>query len=912
MKRIGFIFLCVQICAAWTWAAADVPAAWRTVFEKMDSWGLPDVSAAQFVLIEDDMEFRFEGIKPGYSHRNAPAWLFPANTDADGHVHPAKIIVDGSRIIRVYPKDESPFSKSAKRKDIPNIVPTKTYLCSTWEAADPLKELTRAAGLLQDFRFYDRKELIHGQTDSTARILLLAYQLWRQGKTEGLADVFAELSIWQEKNDVGNAALNLVADGAYDTALRAYYDTGDRAAFLKELEHVLGMYGKQWRLAPAVELLRERMSAQLNPDELPIIATKVLSPEEGEWARQMLVTRETHRDKFYFSHPVVWMLPSLWEDFPPEVPDVEWNVMKQGIHAIPFLLSLLDDEQLTTLDYGRVKERRYADSISWVRLSEKKGKTETKWIYQSLARPATRGELAEAWLLRLLPEKVAGKSLDRDIGNLKSMAASFYEQYADQPMDAWIPMLITDDRYRYSVSIVDIILSWAAAQRQPALEEWIWEGGDIWKEPHRDKLDVLLKYARLRGAEALPMIQAAYDSVPDEELPNDYQRQQRDARVRMLSNFLATPFLTDESCSPSEIVKTIQHEESALWQTAPFQCLLDAVLMYAAGEENTDDAIDVIHHLSQDAFAKYGTPMNLAGNLELWSRLIADDRTDSRGRVLSEVVLVLNEQLFADSSQYTGEYNKWSYPNPSAQRAAGLLQQYGRDARYWLQERVRLRLDGVPETELPHYEDIPELAKDESLVAGVETALSGAVSSEQLQSALMDWRPEERMVLPELLCKNPKLNAALYACANHLGSMQLDALPDMWRDRLQKWAGKAPDAALLQELRACMEYLARNGLHVRMDLVYQQNFEGWSLSATSIPLREGFAVDGYGGIVLGDNLYAEAFWPLGNTDISGAAPFYHERFNNAMSDFLNEAQLASCRKSVYLQTRGWKHEVWDD
>lgn len=252
-----------------------------------------------------------------------------------------------------------------------------------------------------------------------------------------------------------------------------------------------------------------------------------------------------------------------------------------------------------------------------------------------------------------------------------------------------------------------------------------------------------------------------------------------------------------------------------------------------------------------------------------WESLISDDR-EVGTRIqeqISDVYLKLNERLFAIPIELRGDWrNEWEKTSRGAEwKADRLIETYGASGREWLRARVRQRLAGTPEAELPPYPDAgPPNAKMGSVL---RERFMGVECRDAAAKAMAGLALPERVALSEWLRQEPEINAKLVELANRIEHVEVTGDVGDWGERFRLWEGELPTPELLMEMNRCVEKQTQDGKSASCLLLLRADFGGCKLivkDQTSAPELMVYTPPppllGWVGAVCGPDLFASARW----------------------------------------------------
>ena len=252
--------------------------------------------------------------------------------------------------------------------------------------------------------------------------------------------------------------------------------------------------------------------------------------------------------------------------------------------------------------------------------------------------------------------------------------------------------------------------------------------------------------------------------------------------------------------------------------------------------------------------------------------------------------------------------------------AQRFMKVHGVRGREWLRERVRRRLAGTPEAELPPFPaaEATSAAQDVTNLRGRFTAVT---NREAAAAVTAELKLDDRAALKDLLRQDGELNARLLPLANRIEHVTIAGDLGEWNRSMSAWEGRLPTPALLREMRCCTEDTARAGLSVTCKLSRKADFGGCELILDTQPIQPHCAkpgeklpsIVGLGGLVCAPGLYGAAVWRTAPppTDeeckwwaLETSDAFDLRNFDQALEKFFDPAIPASEEALVVFQTKG--------
>jgi hypothetical protein len=957
MNNAGPLLVCCWLALAATFAtAADSPPQvddYHEIFAQFAALGLPDVAKATYVKVECAQSLYVEDPLP-YDHESSGnAWMLSETCDAEGQPTKGTFSINGGVVIELARGDKWPGRQpQADPRAAPSSEPPAPV--STWRKANLRRDIKLAMRFLKSLS-RERFPEIRLDAHVRGRLLLLAFDLHQRGDTADANALLDELfKHVKSRQQVIVDALNMVADAQYENRYRRFRTDYDWVAYRDGVQALLEAYPR-WRMEPVMRLLLGRIEERLaQPSPVPV-ATEDMTEADLALASRMMDLRAIRSCPARYGEQapkLFWLVPASWRSaLTPIVDDVELEVRSRGLKSIPFLLALTKDESLTAVDIASIRSEGYGPmarmQMNHESLLDKKS---ILAAFESLSRPATRGEVARRWLTDMVPVPRHGREELLSVGSVRA----FYGKHHRDSDEALAVLCLPKGYGEMDASAVDFLLK--AAQRGPVLplEQYLLSKS---LEPRHDNEALLVGYLAIRGVDASSMIEPAvarmltsaenyvvpkgYEFYSAEDKGNFILRNQNSLRLAA-KRLKGIPYnrsteellglITGGGEGNGDLVRKM------LLAKLGHMPLPEAIgiLLQQAVVNTQPHARAVINEFGRQLVGKtfVRSDLNPQDHAEAWRTLIIDDRaTDGvHAETVSDKYLTLNELLFSSENQETGQddgFRWYGHPGKSTP-AAKLVAEYGDKAREWLRERVRLRLTGTPEEALPRY------PSEESLDAAARAILKNKFavvdSPDEAVKVIEGLSIYERVALPDLLGRDPTLNAKLSAIANRItkvtvanGENGFRAKVQQWK--LTRWQGRGFSIELLNSLQAYCTERAKAGQPVVCILSRKRDFGGCEISFCSedlpMSVSEGqgrsqrkssatsSSITGLSGLACARDLYASAFWrtappPRGEED-GGAemsAPEVQATFQRAIDTLCSGNTVASEEAFVVFRTQG--------
>ena len=931
-------------------AGQPVPEDWREVFARFDGYGLPDVSTADYVYVRACWEPRIEDPLPGEWGASGNAWRVAEVRDDQGRPLRITVVVEGSRVFDVADREAIKTQSAEQNASLALPVQEEIVGSGSWREGNTGRDAQKGAQFIESLKWEGDPVWLHRYP---GRLFLLAYALWQRGDAMNatiLLEALARRAGGAE--DAAREAMNLVANGEYENLYWAFRKGHDWAAYRDGIRRLLEKYPEGWTWTPAIGHLLEKVEARVaDAVALPAGAAEWSEIDRAQAAAMAGLRVVRGGDDVYDDPPVLWIAPSGWRAQVTEPLDAEMAVRVRGLQAVPFLLALLEgDEMLTEADRVEVgKAGPYRIRLDPQALMASPSIMQRAAMaqngYDLLERPATRGELAQRWLRELMPEWVMGGDGGRLAkSELARKVRDFYDQFGAASEAEWAVLSLPG---RYSFAYNDLaVADLLARARQgpvPELEKFFLE--EKWLVPDADeddvdsawnnKVNLLLQYAALRGEVVRPLLrefaaqarrQAEALSAPQKNERQEKRARERQAKWRETADKLEALPLDCPAASRKVCLADGQYDRAlvdAKLQEAPLADVLGEVLAHAVSITAADDRGSIAHQIARRAGKEPVSGLRATDHAAAWETLIADDRRlsyDSE-QLMSEIFLILNEQLFAQGNLPTSKRDSWSFldANEGGRSARQLLRGHGTRGREWLRGRVRQRLTGVPEAELPRYPtDVPPTEETLTSLREKVAAAPDRTAARALVDALS---LSERLAVPEMLRREPELNARLLEWGRRIDGVRIDGDIGEWNHKLLVWEGRSLAPELLEDLRSCAEARAQAGQPLSAKLICNPDFGGCVLEVeTTVPVPEYYQrnnavqrIAGYAGMICGSGCYGAATWRTApppdkenRWPVNTSDSFEMRGFQQAAKQFFGSTLPASEEAFAVFQTQGEK------
>jgi hypothetical protein len=460
-----------------------------------------------------------------------------------------------------------------------------------------------------------------------------------------------------------------------------------------------------------------------------------------------------------------------------------------------------------------------------------------------------------------------------------------------------------------------------------------------------NKSGLVMSYAAIRGEEARPLVEAyaalarrqAEGFAVLRDTGKDSRQKERaeirETRLREVADRLdALPLgqPTSDEVEGAALQSLLtdgpidRQAVKAKFQEMPLADVLGTVLDSAVLKTNAFDRGALARLIFQRLDSERDYDIHASVRAAAWNELITDDRAGYPNKgapSVSDEYLVLNERLFAVSRGMTEPDDRysWKMVDVAEQAVKRLFRVHGNRGRDWLRARVRQRLAGVPEEELPVFPT--GIAPDEEMIAMLRERFAAAEDQAAAARLAAELPSSERIALPVMLRQEPKLNARLIQLINRVEHVHINGDLGEWNRKLLAWEGQAVSAELIEELRCLAQERAVAGKTVSGKLVRKPDLTGYEVVIEAmVPVPEHYKqrqatqrISGYAGMICGPGSYGAARWrtapPPGKENwwaVETSGPFEVRGFQQAVEQFLGSTLPASEEAVVVFQTQGEK------
>lgn len=280
-------------------------------------------------------------------------------------------------------------------------------------------------------------------------LLIFATQLHQTGNKD-LANrlAHATFAFFPTRESAVDAVVHRIAEQFHQQTVTAFFESGDWSRYQRELTALTQRYPRGWKNLGAVHYLLPQVARQakgdtapepslpgvtLDPKAVAILRELMQRPKHDtkeeetkknmppEVRRQLLMMRAQGYHDYGYSeggfHEELWLLSE-------QKPDADAPLSRLaalGMAAIPALAAVADDVFLTY-------QRNSSSSGSHYFLSRESEEERNLRAYQSLSRPATRGEIATSMLALTLPDP-ENELRNADAQSIRELAMDFWKTH---------------------------------------------------------------------------------------------------------------------------------------------------------------------------------------------------------------------------------------------------------------------------------------------------------------------------------------------------------------------------------------------------------------------------------------------------------------------------------------------------
>jgi hypothetical protein len=366
-------------------------------------------------------------------------------------------------------------------------------------------------------------------------LLLFAAQLHRTGHPE-LADRLAWtlFKAAPTRETVVDAALNSLGDQLYQDIAGRFFTSWDWLAYRDELATLVEKLPRGWETRPAAALVLDSLALRLggNPppdprasgveldvESLAAIAWMLDTPKPDDSKPPIppeLQARLQHIPPEYHAEFLESMgmdgggttlaVPSLWllkkPDESESLTGPAGPLLRLGVRALPVLAALTADRYPVCHRNPASRSRSYSYQDNAIERALA--------IHASMARPATRGDIARTLLLATLPD-ANGDLQNTDADTLREIAVDFHKTHHGKDWGGLAAVFLAEGAGHQKAEAAKLLATSTEAAHHQLFETLILESS-----PAAASLSQVMTYAQQRKTAAKPFIDRYLALVRDE------------------------------------------------------------------------------------------------------------------------------------------------------------------------------------------------------------------------------------------------------------------------------------------------------------------------------------------------------------------------------------------------------------
>ncbi len=539
-KWIVIIFVAAgTLVSAWGQAERDYTAG----FERLFMLGLPDVSEAEYVNLTFHghrrhlhQDWQWRQLELGGN-----AWLL--ETDEEGV---SRYLFNDGRIITVYERShlqrlqrEEAEAEGRDRRGQP-LDWSDPRLSGTAKPADLAEDVQKALARLQGTSDDDTQRALrqHELDAIGGRMFVFAALTHRHGLQEEATELVNTLfSMAPEPREIILGGLDHMANQQYADLYQAWLEDQQWEAYAVELEELIQRFRTGWLQVPIAEMVRSDLENRLDDSGPPLLDE--LTEDEQALARALADASSPgmHRQHGFWIFPrSSWQQSFFMRDHLEEHPITQ--IKAKGLNAVPFLLAMLDDRYPTTMTWDDVATSR----TTYGSMRRRTLDEEWTWrLYDSMQRPATRGDVARVLLGQLVREeenqRVSGQTPDQ----VRAAAEMWWDRFGERSLEE-IARTYLEEGLKDQRAAAGLHLMYTDDPADMALVENAITSAD---DPV-DVSELVMNYARVKGPESHELVEPYIEQLRTalEDLEGE-RAWQRHGVQQVLNNLEA--LLSDET-----------------------------------------------------------------------------------------------------------------------------------------------------------------------------------------------------------------------------------------------------------------------------------------------------------------------------------------------------------------------------
>lgn len=755
-----------SLATAWGQSGRDYTAG----FDRLFMLGLADVSEAEYVKLTMQGHHRF------FTHDwqwrrmelEGNAWLL--DTDEDGL---SRYLFNDGRIIHVYEPEHLQRVRREEAEATKTAVSQSPFdtrdarISGTSEPADLSADLQKAMVYLRGEDEDDsRRSMRRHELDAiSGRLFVFAALAHRHGHVSEATELVDTLfAIAPEPREIILGGLDHIANQQYADLFHAWLMNREWETYAVELQTLIERFRAGWTFAPVAERVRGDLEQRLDdsgPPMLEGISEKKQSLAIALADAEPLGMQRQHG--FWIFPRSAWQqshfMGRLSQDHPIS------QIKAKGLDAIPLLLAMLDDRFPTPMSWHDVVGSRTTFSGRRQQVADE----QMVWRYfDSMQRPAARGDVARALLGQIIRDEEHGSVSGQSPDQVRASAEEWWERFGELSVDdiARIYLLegIKDQRAAAGLHLLH-----TGDEKDVALVQDAITSAD---DPV-DVAELVLNYARVKGQDSRELVEPFMEQLRDALEHLEGERAWQRHGLQQVLNNLET-LLSDETLDTYLADLLAGESEFDQWTfnrvagREPLRRALRLVLDTLVGTDDSQiQAMLTTALLSTRHWQAMGRQFQLYEvDTEEPGAWMIDDFSE-HWRTLMDSTNVVSGQLSLPAPMevriaivlllLSGEQDVYQHHYPLWSRA-------GKQGHAYYVKWARQRLDD-PTMHLPPLPSADDVTAEERM-AITERLMEG--NEETFETLLDELSIQERLALHEVLSENDELRQHLLSFANRI------------------------------------------------------------------------------------------------------------------------------------------------
>ncbi|HCE45687.1 MAG TPA: hypothetical protein DET40_19260 [Lentisphaeria bacterium] len=850
-------------------------------FEKFYKLGLPDVSTAKYVKLElyDYGNSSMSGFHIRSMGITGNAWML--KEDKAGK---SLFIVDNCRLMEVYDhetlakikareiEEKVKQGKEQKKKIIRFSYSADGRTSGKWEEVDLKKDLAK---IMEYFNKKKGDEAVgrnNYEYEQMSRdggygmLLLTAVHAYRQGCKDEANQLAGKLfENAKEPQKVITQGMTVLAEGRYNEVMGRFFAEGDWNALGKELDGLLSTFSSGWRNAGAVRMLSGHVKERAAATEPPELADPRLTDEDRKLAVEIAGSETPTSDVFSYRRGLWVMHAGKTSRGKSGNESITDRITSRGMKSVPLLLALLKDDYLTRMDLSRIRGHSYISHRSDASAEDRNNE-----IYQQMRRPASRADFAASLLRPLLSNQDEYESIKEGPGGIFDACSEWYEQNKDKTPVELAKAYMADEDSSRKEEAINFLIKNGGEEDIKGIEKYFLESG----ASDYSAIQLAQEYVRKRGEKARDFVEKfikKLEEVKAEDVNegdgNDYMKKATADAIKNFNDAISSETAQDIIDGILSGRRKLEESFTSLSGKLQRESRDNAekiILTAALNAKDPDLSLGFLSFSDRNSMAVFEfdgeseaeeageAPL---GNVELWKKLLADERKTQRRGNDSQMTVGDSVAVSMDS-KYDREAGQGRY------RAFQIL---GTDRMMpVVRSRVAKILEGKKEMELPPYPDAKNISAEER-----RKIIDGLKVSPEPEKAMAGLSNDELLAVVEEADRKPEELSRFYACANKVRTVETE-IPGLLKfDEVKAAEGKALDKETLEKIFAICKTSASGGLDMSVQITRKGCLGGVSIRFLKrddkgmgyLPGQKetkGFVSAWMGG----NSSYASASWPL--------------------------------------------------